>query len=217
MGMEKAPQKRVVDIMGALIGFGLSTPILLPAMVAIRLTMGSPVLFRQPRCGQGERVFTLIKLRTMSETRDSAGQLLPPRERVTPLGRILRRLSVDELPQLWNVLKGDMSLVGPRPLPLRYLPWYTPRERKRHLARPGITGLAQVSGRNALRWEDRLELDVQYVERRTLAFDLRILLTTFRSVLSGEGQDYPDHVTRNLVEYRRAMSDEGDGNVLSQV
>jgi sugar transferase EpsL len=214
MGMEKAPQKRVVDIMGALVGLGLSTPILLPAMVAIRLTMGSPVLFRQPRCGQGERAFALVKLRTMSETRDSAGQLLPPLERVTPLGRILRRLSVDELPQLWNVLKGDMSLVGPRPLPLRYLPWYTPRERKRHLARPGITGLAQVSGRNALRWEDRLELDVQYVERRTLAFDLRILLTTFRSVLSGEGQEYPGHVTRNLVEYRRAMSGEDDGNVL---
>ncbi len=214
--MEKVLQKRVLDIMGALVGLGLATPILLPAMVAIRLTMGSPVLFRHPRCGQGERAFTLVKLRTMSEARDAAGQLLPPRERVTPLGAIFRRLSVDELPQFWNVLKGDMSLVGPRPLPLSYLPWYTPRERRRHLARPGITGLAQVSGRNALRWEDRLELDVQYVERRTLGFDLRILLTTLRSVLSGEGQEYPGGVTRNLVEYLRAMSGDGDEDVLPE-
>jgi len=202
-------QHRILDLIGAGAGLLLATPVLLSAVVVIRLTMGSPILFRQVRPGRDARPFTLLKLRTMTEARDRQGRLLDDGRRLTRLGRLLRRLSVDELPQFWNVLRGDMSLVGPRPLRLDYLPHYTRRERKRHLVRPGITGLAQVSGRNFLPWNERLELDVQYVERRSLALDLLLLFRTFKKALEGSGVNVlPGAVLEDLSTFRRKASAE---------
>ena len=153
----------------------------------IRSRLGSPVFFRQTRPGLGGAPFELIKFRTMTDERDAGGQLLSDAERLTPLGRFLRVTSLDELPELWNVLRGDMSLVGPRPLLMRYLPYYTDRENKRHLVRPGLTGWAQLHGRNTVSWNERLALDVWYVENRSLLLDLKILLQTVALVLKREG------------------------------
>ncbi len=155
--------------------------------IAIRIGMGSPVLFRQDRPGKDGRVFRLMKFRTMRDAKDKAGRDLPDAERLTPLGKFLRATSLDELPQLWHVLCGDMSLVGPRPLLVRYLDRYSPRQARRHDVKPGITGWAQVNGRNAVCWEKRLEMDVWYVENWSLALDLRILLLTLRKVFVREG------------------------------
>jgi lipopolysaccharide/colanic/teichoic acid biosynthesis glycosyltransferase len=148
--------------------------------------MGPPVLFRQRRPGLHERPFVLLKFRTMTETQQADGRLLADTARVTPLGFWLRRFSIDELPQFFNVLRGDMSLVGPRPLLMKYLPYYTPREHTRHLVRPGITGLAQISGRSRLGWEERLELDAHYAETSSLALDLKIFFQTLRQVFYGK-------------------------------
>lgn len=175
--------KRVLDVAMSLVLLAVLSPVMALAAVAVLVSMGRPVFFKQTRIGFHEKPFLLIKFRTMTEERDERGQLLPESTRLTRVGRILRKTSIDELPQLWNVLRGDMSLVGPRPLFPEYLPYYTERERKRHLVRPGITGLAQVRGRNLLQWDQRLELDVQYVETRTLALDLKILFETVRQVL----------------------------------
>ena len=153
----------------------------------IRSRLGSPVFFRQTRPGLGGAPFELIKFRTMTDERDAGGQLLSDAERLTPLGRFLRVTSLDELPELWNVLRGDMSLVGPRPLLMRYLPYYTDRENKRHLVRPGLTGWAQLHGRNTVSWNERLALDVWYVENRSMLLDLKILLQTVALVLKREG------------------------------
>ncbi len=169
---------RALDVIGATIGLTIGAPLMLAAAIGVWLNMGSPVLFRQRRLGRGERPFTLYKFRTMLVQTSENGRPLRPSERLTPTGRILRQLSIDELPQLWNVLRGDMSLVGPRPLYVEYLPFYTERERLRHLVRPGLTGLAQVSGRNRLGWDERLELDARYVEAKSFWLDLRILLKT---------------------------------------
>jgi sugar transferase EpsL len=168
--------------------------------LAVRWKMGSPVLIRQVRAGLHGRPFVLYKFRTMTEARDAQGNLLPDPLRLTPLGRFLRRASLDELPQFWNVVKGDMSFVGPRPLFVEYLPHYTEREGKRHLSRPGITGLAQVSGRNRLPWGERLELDVRYVERQSLALDLYLLLRTIGKVL--RGSDVTEGAESNLAVER---------------
>lgn len=155
--------------------------------LAIRWKMGAPVLFRQVRPGRYERPFTLLKFRTMHNTRGADGRLLPAPQRITRLGLFLRKASLDELPQLLNVLRGDMSFVGPRPLLCAYLPFYRERERLRHSVRPGITGLAQVSGRNTLPWDERLELDARYSETMSLALDARIVLQTLLKVLRREG------------------------------
>ena len=156
-------------------------------MLIVRRSVGSPVLFRQLRAGMHGHPFTIVKFRTMTDECDKDGRPLPDDQRLSGVGRILRSTSLDELPELWNVLRGDMSLVGPRPLPVSYLPRYTEREARRHDVRPGITGLAQVSGRNALSWDERLELDVQYVETRTLGLDLRILWRTVAAVITRSG------------------------------
>lgn len=177
--------KRGTDVVGATIVLVLGAIPLALAAAAVRLRMGSPVLFRQSRIGREERVFTLWKLRTMRDASGPDGRPLPDVERLGRLGAFLRRTSIDELPQLINVLRGDMSLVGPRPLFTRYLPYYTERERRRHEVRPGITGLAQVSGRNHLLWDDRLELDVQYVEKCSLRLDIQILIRTVAKLLKG--------------------------------
>lgn len=178
--------KRLIDLTVALLGIVVLSPVLAACAVAIRVKMGRPVLFRQRRPGSHERPFVLVKFRTMSAVRGPGGSPLPDRERLSELGRFLRRSSLDELPTLLNVLWGDMSLVGPRPLLMRYLPYYTATERRRFEMRPGITGLAQVRGRNMLSWTDRLAADVEYVDRWTLALDLQILLRTLGQVARGQ-------------------------------
>ncbi|MBN1460713.1 MAG: VanZ family protein [Armatimonadetes bacterium] len=174
---------RVRDVIGAGVGLVLSAPFMVIAAVVVRLHMGPPILFQQPRIGPGERPFQLYKFRTMGGDVDKQGRKLRASERVTRTGRILRSLSIDEFPQFWNVLRGDMSLVGPRPLFVHYLPYYTEREHKRHLVRPGLTGLAQIRGRNSTPWDERLEHDVEYVETQSFAGDLRILFRTVGKVV----------------------------------
>ncbi|MDG0026255.1 sugar transferase [Trinickia sp. Y13] len=179
--------KRLFDIViagTALIVFAIP---LLALTWLVRRRLGKPAFFRQIRPGLNARPFTMLKFRTMTDARDSGGQLLPDAQRLTPFGRFLRSTSLDELPELWNVLKGDMSLVGPRPLLMEYLPLYTPQQARRHDVRPGVTGWAQVNGRNALSWEEKFALDVWYVDHRTLWLDLRILWLTLRKVLVREG------------------------------
>lgn len=161
----------------------------------IRTRMGKPVLFRQIRIGRGEKPFAFLKLRTMTDARDSRGALLPDGQRLTALGRFLRASSLDELPQLWNVVLGDMSLVGPRPLLPEYLPRYNARQRRRHEVKPGITGWAQINGRNELAWEQRLNLDVWYVDHRSFWLDVRIFWTTLLRVLKRDGISRRGHAT----------------------
>lgn len=187
--------KRAIDIVAAAAGLLLAAPVMLAVAFAIRLSDGAPVIFRHRRAGRGGVPFTLLKFRTMTTARDATGEMLPDGARITRLGARLRATSLDELPQFWNVLRGDMSLIGPRPLLLRYTERYSPRQRRRLEVRPGITGLAQVSGRNALDWDDRLELDVRYVETCGLATDLTIVLRTIGAVLSRRGVSAAGHAT----------------------
>jgi lipopolysaccharide/colanic/teichoic acid biosynthesis glycosyltransferase len=192
--------KRLMDVTVAATLLLLASPLLVLLMLLVRARLGAPIFFRQARIGMGERPFTLIKFRTML-----AGDA-PDDQRLTPFGQWLRATSLDELPELWNILIGEMSLVGPRPLLPRYLPYYTAREATRHRMRPGITGLAQVSGRNALTWDARLELDAQYVEQFSFARDLRILWRTVAVVLNREGVSREGHVTMHaLDEERKAL------------
>jgi lipopolysaccharide/colanic/teichoic acid biosynthesis glycosyltransferase len=179
--------KRLLDVLLVLMTAPIWVPLLAVIALLVRLKLGSPVFFSQERPGRETRPFRLVKFRTMTNARDTSGASLPDAERLTRFGRVLRSTSLDELPELWTVLRGDMSLVGPRPLLTRYLPRYSDHHRRRHDVRPGITGLAQVSGRNAIGWSEKLDLDVQYVERCSLALDARILWRTLRSVLRREG------------------------------
>lgn len=181
--MYKIIFKRVIDIIASFVGLLLLIPLFMILWVIIRSKLGKPVLFTQNRPGRGTKVFKLFKFRTMTNERDQTGKLLPDQLRITPLGRFLRKTSLDELPQLFNVLKGNMSLVGPRPLAVQYLPYYTEREMTRHRVRPGITGLAQVSGRNNLDWDKKLELDAQYVEKLSFLLDVQILFKTLIKVI----------------------------------
>lgn len=187
--------KRLVDVVGAAAGLALTAPALAVAAAAIRITMGRPVLFRQQRPGLGGKPFYIYKFRTMTDARGPDGQLKPDSERLTPVGRFIRSTSLDELPQLLNVLKGEMSLVGPRPLLMQYLGRYNARQARRHEMKPGITGLAQVRGRNALSWEEKFEYDVQYVENWSLGLDARILFETVKKVLRREGISQEGHAT----------------------
>ncbi|MDQ6600117.1 sugar transferase [Bacillus salipaludis] len=179
--------KRLFDIFVSLLLLCLFSPIILGVAIVVRLKLGSPILFKQKRVGYQERIFTLFKFRTMTNEKDEAGNDLPDSIRLTKVGLLIRRLSMDELPQLLNVLKGDMSLVGPRPLLVRYLPYYSQEERKRHTVRPGITGYAQVEGRNELDWNTRLALDVNYIENHSFLLDLKIILKTISKTLKREG------------------------------
>lgn len=179
--------KRFFDIALAAMLSVVLLPILVALGVLVRTKLGAPIVFRQVRPGLCGRPFTLVKFRTMTNARNEDGHLLSDAQRLTPFGRFLRSTSLDELPELWNVLRGEMSFVGPRPLLLEYLPLYSPRQARRHEVRPGITGWAQVNGRNALAWEDRLELDVWYVENRSMILDIRILFLTIGRVIRREG------------------------------
>ncbi len=179
--------KRFFDLLFATFALLLLCIPLLLLIWQIRSKLGQPVFFRQTRPGLHGRPFNMVKFRTMTDARGADGQLLPDADRLTPFGHFLRASSLDELPELWNVLKGEMSLVGPRPLLMQYLPLYSPEQARRHDVRPGITGWAQVNGRNALSWEDKFKLDVCYVDNRTLWLDMRILWLTVRKVLVRDG------------------------------
>ncbi len=185
--MYKKRIKRCLDIVLSLCGIIVLSPVLLVLFILVRVKLGSPVLFKQERPGKGEKIFTLCKFRTMTDARDEKGELLPDEVRLTKFGRLLRATSLDELPELFNILKGDMSVIGPRPLLVRYLPRYNSFQRRRHEVCPGLTGLAQVNGRNALTWEEKFEYDVRYVDNLTFAMDVRIFFATVRAVLKHEG------------------------------
>lgn len=201
------PVKRFLDIIAALVGLLFMVPVYVIVAWLIRRESYGPVLFQQARPGRHGRIFHLYKFRSMRESCDAQGNPLPDAERITRIGSFLRRTSLDELPSFWNVLKGDMSMVGPRPLLPRYLPYYRERERLRHSVRPGITGLAQVNGRNLLSWDRRLALDVWYVENMSLLLDLRILLKTVVRVLRRDSVIVdPRSVLRDLDEERGPLA-----------
>jgi sugar transferase EpsL len=187
--------KRAFDLVISAAALLVLAPFLLLIALLVRLTLGSPILYRQMRPGLHARPLALLKFRTMTEARDKEGSLLPDSRRLTHFGRFLRRASLDELPEFWNVLKGEMSLVGPRPLLMRYLDRYTPAQMRRHEVRPGITGWAQVNGRNALTWEEKFALDVWYVDNRSFWLDLKIIALTIWKSIRREGISQPGHAT----------------------
>jgi len=179
--------KRLLDILLSLTGIILLCWLYLILFILVKVKLGSPVLFRQQRPGKNEKIFTLYKFRTMTDARDENGNLLPDEVRLTAFGKMLRSTSLDELPELFNILKGDMSLIGPRPLLVKYLPLYNEEQKHRHDVRPGLTGLAQVNGRNAISWEKKFEYDVEYVRNLSFLLDCRILLQTVKAVFKREG------------------------------
>lgn len=193
--MYKAFGKRAIDLILGMSALILLSPILAIVAILVRVKIGSPVLFRHQRPGLNGRPFILLKFRTMTNERDSAGNLLPDDQRLIPLGKFLRSTSLDELPELINVVRNEMSLVGPRPLLMQYLELYTPEQMRRHEAKPGITGLAQISGRNLLTWEEKFKTDVQYVDHISFSLDLKILFLTVWKVLRREGISEQGHVT----------------------
>jgi sugar transferase EpsL len=179
--------KRSIDLAATAIALTLISPLIIPIAILVKLKLGSPVLFAQERPGYQGKIFKMYKFRTMTDERDAEGNLLPDSDRLTPFGQSLRSSSLDELPELFNVLKGDMSLVGPRPLLVRYLERYTPEQSRRHEVKPGITGWAQVNGRNAISWEEKFKLDVWYVDNVSLWLDVKILVLTIWKVLRRDG------------------------------
>lgn len=179
--------KRILDIVVSLLGLILLSPLIMLVYWQISRRLGSPVFFRQSRPGKNGHPFQMVKFRTMKDAVDSEGQPLPDKERMTAFGSFLRSSSIDEVPELWNVLKGDMSLVGPRPLLMEYLPLYSGEQYRRHDVKPGITGLAQVSGRNSLSWQEKFKLDVWYVDNHSIFLDIKILLRTVKKVFKRDG------------------------------
>ncbi|MEX5340054.1 sugar transferase [Pseudomonas sp. I2] len=179
--------KRLFDLTAATAALLLLSPVIALVAWQVRRKLGAPVLFRQQRPGRGGKPFEMVKFRTMRDAVDVHGNVLPDAQRMTPFGSFLRASSLDELPELWNVLKGEMSLVGPRPLLMEYLPLYSPEQYRRHEVRPGVTGWAQINGRNALSWEDKFKLDVWYVENRSFWLDLKILFLTVKKVVKKDG------------------------------
>ncbi|EHO85834.1 hypothetical protein HMPREF0380_00686 [Eubacterium infirmum F0142] len=196
--MYKKVIKRMIDFLLSLITLLLFSPIFIIVAFFVRIKLGSPVFFCQKRPGKDEKIFTIYKFRTMTDKRDESGKLCSDDIRLTPFGRKLRATSLDELPQLLNVLKGDMAIVGPRPLMVEYLPYYTEEEKLRHTVRPGITGLAQVKGRNSLSWEDKFAFDIQYVKKMSFILDLKIIIETVSKVIKksdiGQGEESPEYL-----------------------
>lgn len=203
--------KRTIDFLAAMIGLVFLSPVFLVISLLLALTMDGKVLFTQSRVGKGNKIFKVFKFKSMNDKRDANGELLANEERLTKLGRFIRSTSLDELPQLFNVIKGDMSFIGPRPLHVRYLDYYTEEEVKRHLVRPGITGLAQVSGRNALNWDNRLQLDVAYVNNVSLFEDMRILLLTVKKIFNTS--EIKSEGIESLDEYRDRLLLEKEGSI----
>ena len=197
--------KRLLDILISGIGLICLSPVLIVLAVLVRVKLGSPIIFKQERPGLNEKIFTLKKFRTMTDERDEEGKLLPDAQRLTKFGKFLRSTSLDELPELWNIFCGDMSLIGPRPLLISYLPYYTQREQLRHTVRPGLTGLAQISGRNLLEWDKRLEKDAEYVENLSFGLDIKIFFLTIKKVFVREDVVVDtNQIEANLAEIRKA-------------
>lgn len=186
-GIYKRFIKRPMDFILSLIAIIVLSPIFLIVALLVKIKLGSPVIFKQQRPGLNEKIFTMYKFRTMTDERDENGELLPNSVRLTKFGRLLRSTSLDELPELFNILKGDMSIVGPRPLLVQYLPLYNDHQKRRHEVRPGLTGLAQVNGRNAISWEEKFDLDVQYVDNVSFFGDWKIIFLTIKKVFAREG------------------------------
>ena len=193
--MYKKFGKRLLDIILSIVGLALLSPVLLCAAALVRIKLGSPVIFRQRRPGLNGKIFKLRKFRSMTDQKDSNGNPLPDAERLTGFGRLLRSTSLDELPELFNILKGDMSIVGPRPLLVQYLPLYSPEQMRRHDVRPGLTGYAQINGRNEISWKEKFELDCFYVDNMSLSFDIKIILSTFLKTISRSGVSSETSVT----------------------
>ncbi len=187
--------KRMLDFVLSLMALIVFSPVILIVAILVRIRLGSAVIFKQQRPGLNEKIFTMYKFRTMADKRDVFGELLPDSERLTAFGKFLRSTSLDELPELWNILRGDMSIVGPRPLLVDYLPLYNYEQKKRHNVRPGLTGLAQVNGRNAISWEEKFNFDIKYVNCVTFANDVKILLITVKKVFVGEGINADTDIT----------------------
>ena len=196
--------KRFLDLLLSTLAIVILSPVLLVVAILVRIKLGSPVLFHQERPGRNEKIFTLCKFRTMTDKRDEKGNLLPDADRLTKFGKLLRATSLDELPELFNIWKGDMSIIGPWPLLVSYLPWYTEEERLRHTVRPGLTGLAQVSGRNFLDWDSRLSKDVEYVKNLSFAMDIKVLVKTVTVVFARDEVAEDTSVSEgNLAEIRK--------------
>ena len=200
--------KRLLDILASAAGLLLLSPVFLLLIYLIRKNLGAPVFFTQTRPGEDGKPFKMVKFRSMRDAVDANGQALPDSERLTPFGRRLRSTSLDELPELWNILRGDMSIVGPRPLLVKYLPYYSQTERRRHAVRPGLTGLAQVNGRNLTSWAERFAYDVDYVDHISFALDAKIVLMSIRCVLSREGISAEGSATMEAFTGTGAMTNE---------
>lgn len=185
--MYKKYIKRLLDIILSLLGLIIASPIFLIVSMLVLIFLGHPIIFKQKRPGKNEKIFTLYKFRTMTDKKDKKGNLLPDEQRLTKFGKFLRKSSLDEIPEFFNILKGDMSFIGPRPLLVEYLPYYTEEEHHRHDVRPGLTGLAQVNGRNLLSWEDKFKKDIEYVNNVTFINDLKIVFKTIKTVFKSEG------------------------------
>lgn len=195
--------KRILDFILSLIAIIILSPVLSIVAILVRIKLGSPVIFKQERPGKNEKIFTLYKFRTMTDKKDENGNLLPDSERLTKFGKALRSTSLDELPELFNILKGDMAIVGPRPLLVEYLPLYNREQKHRHDVRPGLTGLAQVNGRNTISWEEKFKEDIEYIRNITLKNDLKIILKTVGKVLKREGISQENNVTMKKFEGNR--------------
>lgn len=198
--------KRLLDFLLSFVAVILLSPVLLVTFILVRIKLGTPAIFKQKRPGKDEKIFCLYKFRTMSDARDENGKLLPDEVRLTGFGKKLRSTSLDELPELFNIIKGDMSIVGPRPLLVKYLPLYNEEQKRRHEVRPGFTGLAQVNGRNAISWEEKFEWDVKYVDSISFVQDFTIVLKTIKTVLSKEGISSDTSAT--MEEFRGSLKEE---------
>jgi len=206
----KPALNRIIDILLSLLALVAMAPLFLVIALSVRLFLGSPILFRQIRPGLNGKLFGLYKFRTMMDLRDERGYFLPDEKRISGIGKFLRKTSLDELPELWNVMKGDMSIVGPRPLLPQYLPRYTAEQARRHEVKPGLTGWAQINGRNAISWEEKFKLDVWYVDNCSIWLDLKIIALTIVKVLSGEGITAPGEAT--MPEFMGTPSSEAKEN-----
>lgn len=198
--MYKKYIKRVLDFILSLFALVILSPVLLIVAILVRVKLGKPIIFKQQRPGLNEKIFTLYKFRTMTDKKDNFGELLPDSERLTKFGKWLRSTSLDELPELWNILKGDMSIVGPRPLLVEYLPLYNNEQRKRHNVKPGLTGLAQINGRNAIKWEEKFILDIEYVNGISFIRDCKILLATIIKVFKRDGINQQGEATMEVFK-----------------
>lgn len=203
--MYKKYIKRLLDILLSLIGIIVLSPILIIVSILVFIFLGSPIIFKQERPGKNEKIFTLYKFRTMNDKKDKQGNLLPDEKRLTKFGKLLRKTSLDELPELFNILFGQMSFIGPRPLLVKYLPYYTKEEHHRHDVLPGLTGWAQVNGRNLLNWDDRFKKDIEYVNNISFLLDLKIFFLTIKTVLIREGINNEKGTTMEFLDVERKM------------